>query len=318
MTMKPTVVILLSDKRSGSTIFQSELLGHAAVRGLGYTSHTFLESHHWLKAAVMLDRPARLFSAGLRYANYGSNANARTYMIDTILGNVPDYVPPADDRTLVFDGWEALCRHHAQPVFFEKSPQVLAHWAALSLLLEWRAQTDFNVKLVGLVRNPLAVQYSSEKLFGSNPVARQYGWAETHRNMLALRGLLPDDAFMILRHEDIIAAPQASFAKVCDFIGMPYQDGMGDSITDRTQNAWAEDPDYTVQLDPAVRQIAHGLGYDADDLKGRPPKPGQAPGYRRSAPSWQGSVDRYKNMLRDRVVRPARMRRKAAKARTDG
>lgn len=93
-----TVVILLSDKRSGSTIFQTEFTRHAAVTGLRYSSHTYLESHHWLKGAVMLQRPDRLFAGGRTYRNYGGRRNARTYMIDTILGNLPDFAPPAQTR----------------------------------------------------------------------------------------------------------------------------------------------------------------------------------------------------------------------------
>jgi len=39
--MNPTVVILLSDKRSGSTMFQEELCKHPDVRHVDYTPHTY-------------------------------------------------------------------------------------------------------------------------------------------------------------------------------------------------------------------------------------------------------------------------------------
>lgn len=307
-----TIVILLSDKRSGSTIFQTEFLRHAQVAGLGYSSHTYLESHHWLKAAVMLNRPTRLFSGGRHYANYGLPRNARAYMIDTIQGNLPDFVPPEEDRALIHDGWEALCEAHARPVFFEKSPQVLAHWAALSLLLEWRAQTKFQVKLVGLVRNPLAVMHSSEKLFGSAPNARQFGWVEIYRNLLALRAMLGPDDLMILRHEDIIADPQARFADLCNFVGLPPDRAMGVSITDRTQNRWRDDPDYGLQLDESARQVAMALGYGADELENI--KPTARSAYKPSRPGIVQFLRTQRNHLRDRVIRPARMRAQQEKA----
>ncbi|MEE4208570.1 MAG: sulfotransferase [Parvularcula sp.] len=302
----PTVVILLSDKRSGSTIFQTEFLRHEKVAGLGYSSHTYLESHHWLKAAVMLGRPSRLFADSTLYPNYGSGRNARTYMIDTIQGNLPDFVPPTDDLTLIHRGWEALCAAHANPVFFEKSPQVLAHWAALSLLLEWRAQTPFRVKLVGLVRNPLAVMHSSERLFGSVPNARQFGWVEIYRNLLALRAMLGQNDLMILRHEDIIAEPQGRFADICRFVGLDPDPTMGAGITDHTQNRWLEDLDYGLQLDESVRQVAFALGYSREDLEN--PKPQATAAYRPSRPSFVQFLRTRRNHLRDRVVRPARMR----------
>ena len=139
----PSIVLLLSDKRSGSTMFQDEICRHPDVQTVPYSPHSNLETHWWLTAAVLLRRPDRLFSSGRAYGGYGSRANARAYMIDLLARCVPDFQPPADDRTLVFEGWEALCQAYARPVFFEKSPQFLAHWAALSLILEWMQTTRF-------------------------------------------------------------------------------------------------------------------------------------------------------------------------------
>jgi hypothetical protein len=308
---RPTVVILLSDKRSGSTILQTEFLSHPDVRGLDYTSHTYLESHHWLKAAVMTGQPDRLFSAGQIYPGYGGARNARTYMIDTITGNLPDFVPPQDDRDLVFEGWEALCQHYAKPVFFEKSPQVLANWASVIMLLEWVKKTSFDVRLVGLVRNPLAVQHSAQLLFGSVPVARQYGWAETHRNLLALRQMLPEDRLMLLRHEDILADPQARFADLCRYVGLENSDGMGQQITARTQDRWKDDPDYTLRLHPSVVHVAKALGYHDDELQNPNAQAEPDLGVTPQTISWKlPSLSQAKNKFRDRVARPYLMRRR--------
>lgn len=305
---RPTVVILLSDKRSGSTIFQTELAGHPDVQPLKYTSHTYLESHHWLKAAVMLGKPARMFSGGKIYPGYGGARNARSYMIDTIFGNLPDFVPPHDDRELIFDGWEALCAAYAKPVFFEKSPQILANWAALSLLLEWRARTDFDVRLVGLVRNPLAVQHSSERLFGTSPELRQFGWADLHRNLLALRQMLPDSALKIVRHEDILNDPVTAFADICTFVGLPPDPAMGASITDKTQDRWRTDAGYRLRLDPSVRQVAQNLGYTDADLDNPHAVPEGTP-IRPSRRQWR-PIQSAKNTLRDRVIKPILIRRR--------
>lgn len=307
-SLQPTVVILLSDKRSGSTVFQTELLNHPQVNGLDYSSHTYLESHHWLKAAVMMGMPQRLFSGGQTYPGYGSRRNARTYMIDTLMGNLPEFVPPAEDKGLIFAGWEALCRHYARPVFFEKSPQVLANWAAISMLLDWMAHTEFNVRLVGLVRNPMAVQHSSEKLFATPPDERQHGWAEIYRNLLALQAIVPQDQLMILRHEDILFDPQKRFADVCRFIGLRPDPNMGQQIHDKTQNRWREDPSYGLQLAPGARQIAMALGYSAAELE-NPTSPSVGTFSHSQSTSRRVAASLF-NRFRDRVLRPARMRRK--------
>ena len=303
---KPTVVILLSDKRSGSTIFQKEFCRHRDVRTVDYSSHTYLETHHWLKGAVMLQRPPRLYSAGQVYAGYGGARNARTYMIDTLRGNLPEFDTDRDDRALIFDGWEALCTEFSKPVFFEKSPQILSNWAALSLLLEWKAQTAFDVRLVGLIRNPLAVQHSSEKLFGSPPDVRQFGWQQTYCNLLTLKSMLPEDQLRIWRHEDILAEPKAQFAEICRFVGLDPDPEMGATVTSRTQDRWRADPDYRLRLDPVVRQIAAAFGYGDDDLHN--PNAGDAPHYSRGQGRPKRPLTRLKDNLRNRVLRPLKLR----------
>ena len=99
-----TVVILLSDKRSGSTMIQRELCKHPDIQTVAYSPHTYFETHHWLKGAVLLGRAPETFAGHKVYAGYGSRANARTYLIDCVKTNVPEFQVPEDDRRLVFAG----------------------------------------------------------------------------------------------------------------------------------------------------------------------------------------------------------------------
>ena len=110
-----TVVILLSDKRSGSTMLQNALCSHEQIQTVNYSPHTYLETHHWLKAAVLLNKDKSLFSNGRQYKNYGSRKNARTYLEDELKGNLPGFIIPKDDNELVFQGWDALCEKFANP-----------------------------------------------------------------------------------------------------------------------------------------------------------------------------------------------------------
>ena len=59
--MSRTVVILLSDKRSGSTMLQDELCKHSDIQHVAYSPPTYFETHHWLKAAVLLGMPAKTY-----------------------------------------------------------------------------------------------------------------------------------------------------------------------------------------------------------------------------------------------------------------
>lgn len=262
----PTVVLLLSDKRSGSTMLQEELCLHPKVQHVKYSSHTYFETHHWLKAAVMLEKSPVLFSGGKVYRTYGTPAKARSYMIDTIKGNLPNYNVPDANSDLVFDGWEALCAKHSKPVFFEKSPQILANWAAVSLILEWMEKTDYTVKIIGLVRNPMAVQFSAKNLFATKAETRQYGWLEIQKNLLTLKNILPPESFRLIRYEDIVSNPSSTFNDLCDFIGIPHDPKLGAQVNVTSLEKWREDRHYTLQLDSSVVQIAKAFGYSDDDL----------------------------------------------------
>lgn len=258
--MKKTVVILLSDKRSGSTMFQDVLCQHPQIQTVTYSPHTYLETHHWLKGAVLLKPDT------CDYPGYGSLDNARTYLIDCILGNLPEYKLPDNDRDLVFGGWDALCEQFAQPVFFEKSPQYLGQPASIDLLLEWIRQTDYTVKVIGLTRNPLSVQYSAWKLFHRDPGDRQFGWADIQRTLLRVKDELKCDQFLNLRYEDLISTPVEQFRMICEFIGVTSEYDIGTGIHDRSLTKWKDDPYFTVQLDESVKEVAREFGYTNEAL----------------------------------------------------
>jgi hypothetical protein len=306
--MQPTVVILLSDKRSGSTMFQRELCRHPAVQTVNYSPHTYQETHHWLKAAVMLNVAPRDFSGGVVYNGYGSSQNARTYMEDCVKGNVSNFDISVDDRALVFGGWEAMCRQYATPVFFEKSPQFLAHWGALELILEWIKSTDFNVKVVGLVRNPLSVMYSAQELFHSDPVKRQFGWMQIHCNLQRFADELEEGQFLLCRYEDIISDAVSFFEKICRFIGVGPVHSVGAEVHGDSVNKWESDPCFALQLDPSVKEMALFLGYNSDDLR-NPEKP-VPPITHRIKVRLNGWLRLTLSRFMDRIVRPAVLRRK--------
>ncbi len=307
----PKVVILLSDKRSGSTMLQEELCNHSGIRHVDYSSHTYFETHHWLKASVVLNRPNALYSGFRQYPGYGTRENARSYLIDTLKGNMPDYVPPENDEELIFGGWDALCKTFAQPVFFEKSPQILAEWCALSLLLEWTRRTEMEVKIIGLIRNPLAVQYSAHELFSTEAEQRQFGWLNIQRNLLSIQSMLPPDMFRLVRYEDIIADPKQGLADLCEFIGVEYEEQIGASVHSSSKEKWMANENYTLQLDPSVKQIAKAFGYQDPELI-NPHKP-TAEKIAAMRPDFKTRAKKQAIRIRDRVVRPVYLKLKTAR-----
>ncbi|MBI6630256.1 sulfotransferase family protein [Pontibaca salina] len=306
----PSAVILLSDKRSGSTMFQDEICRHSAVRTVPYSPHSNLETHWWLMAAVLLQSSGRLFSGGQRYKGYGSRANARAYMVDLLEKSVPDFAPPSDDYTLVFQGWDALCRKLAQPVFFEKSPQFVAHWAALTLLLDWIEQTDLEVRVVGLVRNPHGVMYSAARQFGTDPASRQIGWLATCRNLLAFSQMLGPEQFTLVRYEDLIRDPISGFADICRFIGLAPEAQVGSGTHRDSSEKWRADPRYRLALDPSVRQMARHMGYAHAELENA--NAASSPAETAAHGVTRSSFRLWINRRRDRLVQPLLIRLRAS------
>lgn len=298
--MKPTVIILLSDKRSGSTMFQDALCRHPDIQTVDYSPHTYLETHHWLKGAVLLNPDETI------YKGYGSISNARTYLIDCVQENVPEFAVPTDDRELVFKGWEALCQKFAQPVFFEKSPQHLGNSAALELLLEWMQTTQLTVKVIGLTRNPLSVQYSALQLFHTNPEERQFAWIEGQQNLLKIKQQLSNENFLHIKYEDLIHESKSTFATIFNFIGVPSAPEVGKAIHGKSLEKWKDDPYFTLRLDDSVKVLAKEFGYSDEDLN-NPEKP-LPPLSWRIRKRLEATYKLGRAHLKDRILKPIILR----------
>lgn len=301
-----TVALLMSDKRSGSTMFQRELCKHPDISHVEYSPHSHFETHHWLKGAVMLEMPPQIFSGGKRYPGYGSADNARTYLLDCVRGNVPDFHPRSTGKQLIFDAWDALCDKYANPIFFEKSPQVIANWASLSLILEWMRQSTRTVKIIGMTRNPMSVMYSAQNLFYTDPHKRQFGWLEIQRNLLTLQSMLSPENYLHCRYEDIIASPADEFDRVSSYLGVSRSQGMGDDVGSESLNKWQRDPEFDFELDESVKQMALQFGYSHKELD-NPDKPGSSLLSKFSRRT-KGQLVALKGRTRNQVFKPLTLR----------
>jgi hypothetical protein len=302
------IFILLSDKRSGSTMFQDEMCKHPDLQHVKYSPHTHFETHHWLKGAVLLGMPPETFSGGHTYPGYGSKANAKAYLIDCVLKNVPDFTIPEDDRELVFNGWEALCDKFAKPIFFEKSPQYLANWASLSLMLEWISRTKHEVKVITLTRNPLSVQYSAQKLFHTDASRRQFGWLDIHKNLLAFEAQLDSGSFLRVKYEDIIRSPIQEFTAIQHFLGIDENAASGNRVHGQSIEKWKDDPNFNLALDETVVQMARYLGYTDADLFN--PRGLKASRQQRISQHLRRESNLLRVRLIDRLIKPVLMRLK--------
>jgi hypothetical protein len=264
--LKPKVVIVLSDKRSGSTFLEKELVSHPDINHVKYTPHTYNETHYWVKAARLLNSSRQLFSGGNYPESYGNARQARKSLIATVCRNIPGFEVPENDLDLVFNGWEALCGAFACPVFIEKTPHHIHNWAALELMLQWAEKTSFDVQFVGLIRNPVAVMYSAFKLFGTDPEKRQFGWLDATRNLLMIERLVGEQSFLWVKYEELVGNPGKEFSRLCDFIGLSSVTSMGKSAHTKSDRLWVEDEQFLLQLDPAIKRFAQQFYYSEQEL----------------------------------------------------
>lgn len=255
---RATSVFILSDKSSGSSILQDELLKHGSVNGLRKTPHQEGETIYWNKAAALLGLPQeRMIDSRVLPMDAGT---ARRALEQLCVDNLAGYTPPNDDRELVFGGWRALALAH-QPVFLEKSPHHIHFQSALDLIIEAdRSNPDIAFRYLGLVRDPMDTLYSMWRRWAVPPDTRQHEWVRAYRNLLAFREGVAN-RFLLIRYEDLVTDPTV-IRKVCDFIGVEWQAEIGASLVAGSIGAWRRDKTYGFQPSESVLELASEFGYE--------------------------------------------------------
>jgi hypothetical protein len=260
-------VIVLSEKSSGSSVFQSELLKHSMINGVDWTSHTEHETLYWLKAANVLGFPAASFWASRPPfpARYSARSIRRLLTNNLDTSEFAARELDEFDWDALRDGWEGLIERFG-PVFIEKSPHHLNQWPALSCIDRFARETTKSVKFVGLVRNPLSVVYSTLDRWYSDPYERQFMWENSYRNLLALRATYPPEQFLTIRYEDLIDDPPKEFMRVLGFLGLDYEPAVGAALHRRSKQKWLSDERFSFSVHPQVREMGRRFGYSDDEM----------------------------------------------------
>ncbi|MBN1681625.1 MAG: sulfotransferase [Anaerolineae bacterium] len=300
--LQPRSIMLISEKRSGSTIFQTELNKHPLVNVIAHTEHNDHETQYWLKAACVLGLPGNDFLHGRPPYTY---ADARSKLIGLLRSNVPGFVIPDDDKQLVFEGWAALCQQFG-PVWFEKTPQHSQNWAALSVVLDYIHTTGADLRIIGLVRNPLGMVYSAWRSWRSNYWQRQFDWQTAYSNFQRLQHALPSEQVLLVQYEDLAQRPSEVMQRVCQFCDLPYHPDVGAGLHARSVDRWQADPAYLLQLDPDVRLLAQQFGYQAGELENKRSTLGRYDVLRRLRSLWMRRRSIVVSLMHHRVYQVLR------------
>lgn len=257
-------IIVLSEKSSGSSAFQTLLSRFANIRHVPYSRHGRFETLYWTKAASILGRDQiDMLDSEVPI----SARNARSDLIQLLKENAPGFVVPEDDCALIFDGWKALCEEY-EPILLEKSPHHLLQRAAIELIEEAIDKLeDTEFLIVGLVRNPIDTIYSQFKRWGSRPEQMQFQWLTAYKNLLELEARRPD-VVTLIRYEDMVRHLSA-LERVFRFCEIRPTKKDFEYLHTGSVSKWAKDSNFGFCLHTDVFEFAMQLGYSNQDLQNR-------------------------------------------------
>ncbi|HKP95569.1 MAG TPA: sulfotransferase [Fibrobacteria bacterium] len=258
---KTKCIIILSEKSSGSSACQNLIHDFTGAKFIAKTRHFENETLYWVKAASILGMEQ------LKALNSEvpiPPRKARRDLIRLLLDNAPGFLPPKDDRELIFGGWKSLCESH-QPIFLEKSPHHLYQWSALNLIMEFAEKhPEIDFLVIGLIRNPMDTLYSQFSRWRSAPKKLQFQWMTAYQNLRKLKGLL-GDKLMLVRYEDMVDSLDCMLP-IFRFCGLDPDKLPKSSLHRDALSKWKKDKRFGFILAEPVKQFARSFGYTDFEL----------------------------------------------------
>jgi hypothetical protein len=258
---KNKCVMILSDKSSGSSILQNELLKNRTIHTINYTRHSEQETLFWNKAVAVLGRPQEI----IKYSELPmSQEFAEADLNKFLRKNIPGFSCLEYDKELIFDAWQQLCLRYG-PVFLEKSPHHLHSMEALKLIAEMMQSSELEFYFIGLIRNPMDTLYSSWQRWSADPEKNQNGWQRAYGNLLKFKDLVPD-RIIIIRYEELMSDRKA-ILRICEFLGIDGEgSGVGTGFHAKSIQRWREDRFFPFEISENTKSIARAFGYKNHEL----------------------------------------------------
>jgi len=191
-------------------------------------------------------------------------SKAHRDLIELLKENIEGYEAPSDPETLVFEGWKALVDRYA-PIFLEKSPHHLLQWSNLELMAEaMKRMPEVDFLIIGLIRNPMDVIYSSWSRWRIFPEVKQYEWKKEYENLLKARELFGEN-LTFLRYEDMVSEVE-SLRTIFQFIeAEDHLDTLGEKYLHRKSiSKWKQDKLFSFEMAPDVKEVAMRFGYEEE------------------------------------------------------
>jgi hypothetical protein len=126
---------------------------------------------------------------------------------------------------------------------------------------------EIDLRVVGLIRNPIDTLYSMWQRWRIRPELRQHEWVGAYENLRSLTQQL-GNRMMIVRYEDLVGGG-STIGEVCDFLGIGRNQDVGSGIRSSALSQWHRDRKFGFQPDQRVIDLAVSFGYDRADLSPR-------------------------------------------------
>ena len=254
-------IIILSNKSSGSSACQNLLSKFANIKHVIKTRHFENETLYWTKAASILGLPQKdMLDSEVPI----STEKAKHDLVTLLRDNLDYYLPPENEREMIFNGWRLLCEKYS-PVFVEKSPHHLYQWSALELIIECIEKlTEVDFLLIGLVRNPMDTLYSVFTRWRTQPEENQNEWFTAYQNLFKLKEIM-GEKLVIIRYEDMVSS-LCCLKPVFDFCDVNIEDADQGYLNNRSIAKWKKDYLYSFNLSEKVLSLAEEYGYERQEL----------------------------------------------------
>ena len=193
-------IFILSMKSCGSSVLQKHISRIAGAKLMAKTQHFENETLYWVKAAAVLGIP-QVPMENSRVPI--SMPRAERLLRRMVSNNAPDYSGELETEADMFSAWSSLVRAGGGN-FVEKSPHHLYQPKVVELMERYADQErSFDVRFIGLVRNPTDMLYSSWRRFGVLPEREERHWIRSYKLLRSFHERRPE-LVSIVRYEDLV------------------------------------------------------------------------------------------------------------------
>lgn len=201
----PQVVFLISLPRSGSTLLQKILAAHPKVASTG---------EPWILLPLAYIEQSKGVEAIYNHANAAKGVRE---MIGNLSEGRRTYI--AHTRNFCMPIFKDLAR--GKPIFLDKDPRYY-------LILDFLVELFPTAKFIFLFRNPLDVMCSMMNTWLDGKLKLHAYHVDLYEGVRAIsRGSrCYADRGINIHYSDLVQSPEVEVRRICDFLGIVYQDDM--------------------------------------------------------------------------------------------